>query len=620
MLRPIRFWIFLFLVHLFSLWAASASEPVPNAVRIHYRLEIRNPEQHIIWVNMKVAAASAGTTLRFPAWYGLYQIQDFVRQVRELQVRCGMERRRLVALDKQSWKVAGEACEELDVQYRVYANEWSVFSSVINSEYGFLNLATVLFYLKGERHRPAVVEYILPVGWKAAMPLPDVDGKVFYASNYNELVDSPAELGQFQEYGYEQKGARYRLIVSGGGRSYPEEKILPMVRTITDYQTRLMREVPFTTFTFFFQFPRSRGTGGMEHRNAAVVSFSAKKLKRNSEDFASLVAHEFFHLWNGKRIRPRSLSPPDYARENYTPSLWVLEGLTNTYAEFTLVRTGLISRRKFYNRLAKTIQTYEQRLAVHFQSLTDASLSTWLEKYPDYRLPERSISYYRKGQVAGVLLDLAIRQKTGNRRSLDDVMRTLNREFGRLDRPFEESNDFRRVMEQVAGSSFKLFFQRYISGTDSLPYQKFLNHAGLRILGSSALTGGLGFVTAGNFDGPPVVVQVAPEGPARKAGLRGGEEFLALNGRPFYDWDESHLRALRPGQKVQLRFQRGDEFLTLEYRTQPSPRTEYAIEEIRSASAEQLAVRRGLLEGTTTPPDLSDPESANPGEDTEPGS
>ena len=484
----LRFLFTFFTYIFFAAVPLGAADKIARGV--HYRLEISSPETHVIEVTMTVPSATDATVIAFPAWYGLFQIRDFVRNVQNLKARCGPEPRRLIQIDPRSWKLKGGDCPVLEIRYRVLAEKENVFSSFVGPRRGFLNPATLLFHVgpfpisasrKEEKARPVTVKFVLPEGWKAAMPLREVGRAEFRASSYYELADSPAELGLFEEYVYRQKGALYRLVVSADSDPPVEEQILPMVKTITRYQTRLMEDVPFSRFTFFLHFPKGRGSGGMEHRNAAAVDFNGRWVRSREADLASLIAHEFFHLWNAKRIRPLSLGPPDYWREKYTDSLWFLEGLTSTYASYTLVRTGLISRRVFYRRLAGRIEKTELRPAARFQSLTGSSLSAWLEKYPKYLLPERSISYYFKGEVVGVLLDLAIRRKTGNRRSLDDVLRAMNREFGRPNRPFEETAELRRVVEEVAGASFENFFDRYIYGTEPLPYRDLRGYVGLEL-------------------------------------------------------------------------------------------------------------------------------------------
>ena len=571
----------------------------PDSEAVHYLLEIREPASHLIDVTMTLKEATGGTTIQFPAWYGTYQIRDFVQHVRSLRATCGTESRRLDQLDKQTWRVEGGDCAELSLRYRFYADGDGVFSSGVDRERGFLNLAMILFSLSGQRSRPATVKFNLPPGWKAAMPLEESEGNEFPASSYIELVDSPVELGKFSEYSYRQKGALYRLIVANGGDGVSRRGLLDLVGKITDYETSLMEDVPFSTYTFFFHFWR-RGGGGMEHRNSSAMRLASGSLSTNREGAASLIAHEFFHLWNAKRIAPRALNPPDYSKECYTDALWFTEGLSSTYANYTLVRTGLISSSRFYRRLAQTIEEYEARPAVRYQSLRDSSLSTWLDKYPEYRLPRRSVSYYAKGQVVGHLLDLAIRDATGNRRSLDDVMRALNREFGKTGRGFDETSELRRVIEQVAGTTFEDFFERYVSGVDPLPYDELLGKAGLRMERSATQAGDLGFVAVRNFDGPYVVAEVTRGSPAWKAGLRGGEEAVALNGSPYENWRRRELRTLRQRQNVRLRVRRGGRIRVLQFTLKPVERTLYSIKEIENPAPEQLALRQGLLEGTTS--------------------
>jgi predicted metalloprotease with PDZ domain len=246
-----------------------------------------------------------------------------------------------------------------------------------------------------------------------------------------------------------------------------------------------MREVPFEEYVFFYHFnPDSMG-GGMEHANSTAIDSSRPPA-------VGVTAHEFFHLWNVKRIRPVSLERgcpegcadgrgPDYSRENWTRSLWLAEGVTSTYGAFTLVRTGLWTRQQFYKDLAGEIAELESRPARQWQSVEQASLDAWLEKYARYQQPEYSISYYNKGQILGVLLDILIRDATDNRASLDDVLRYLNREFAHRGRFYDEQRDIRAAVEKIAGRDFGDFFARYVAGTDPLPYDEILGRAGLQL-------------------------------------------------------------------------------------------------------------------------------------------
>jgi len=212
-------------------------------------------------------------------------------------------------------------------------------------------------------------------------------------------------------------------------------------------------------------------------------------------ELLELPAHEFFHAWNVKRIRPRTLEPVDYAKEQYTRALWFAEGVTSTYGAYTLERTHLWSKDEFYRDVASQITELESRPAHKWQSAEDSSLDAWLEKYDDYNLPARSISYYNKGQILGVMLDLAIRDATDNRKSLDDVIRRMNDEYAKQHKFYDDSEGIRAAVEEVAGTSFEDFFRRYVNGVDEIPFEKFLDMAGLQLRIEGARAGGAYSIT-----------------------------------------------------------------------------------------------------------------------------
>jgi predicted metalloprotease with PDZ domain len=204
------------------------------------------------------------------------------------------------------------------------------------------------------------------------------------------------------------------------------------------------------------------------------------------EAAAAIAAHEFFHVWNVKRIRPRTLEPVDYTKEQYTRALWFAEGVTSCYASFALERSGLWSKKQFYDDLALQIGDLQSRAAHTRQSAEESSLDAWLEKYDAYNAPDRSISYYDKGQILGMLLDLAIRDATDNRKSLDDVLRRMNEEYAKKGKFYDDSDGIRVAVEEVAGKSFEDFFGRYVSGIAEIPYNTFLAMAGLELNGNAA--------------------------------------------------------------------------------------------------------------------------------------
>ena len=235
------------------------------------------------------------------------------------------------------------------------------------------------------------VKFVLPPGWKLATLLEPADAPAQYrAANYDDLADSPIEAGAFEEYSYVQSGATYRVIVHARGSDYSPDRLMSSLKKITATETALMRDVPFSRYTFIFHFTPDGG-GAMEHRNGAAISVSPERLRTRLEGVESLAAHEFFHLWNVKRIRPQGLEPVDYVHGNDTSDLWFSEGVTSTYGELALLRAGLVARRDFYAHVADEIHDLEERPARKFQSVIRAGREAWLEKYADYSRPERSI-------------------------------------------------------------------------------------------------------------------------------------------------------------------------------------------------------------------------------------
>ena len=566
---------------------------------IRYVIDLRRPLSHLVQVTMTVPRAQPGTQIQFPAWNNLYQIRDFVRNVQGLEARCDNSAQELARMDLNTWESRSEPCTILEIRYAVYANDESVFSSVLDADHAFLNFALLLFYLPQERSRTARVKFLLPEGWKLATLL-EPEGEEFTASDYDALADSPAEAGRFEEYEFDQGGATYRVVVEGDPSAYSPERLVGSLKKITAAETGLMQDVPFSKYTFILHFSRPGSGGGMEHRNGTAISIPAENLRRNWEGFEATAAHEFFHLWNVKRIRPQGLEPIDYQHGNDTRELWFSEGVTTTYQELVLLRAGMISRRTFYEHLTDEIQRLEERPARRFQSVEQSGREAWLEKYTDYFRPDRSVSYYNKGALLGFVLDLAIRHATHNRRGLDDLMRRLNQDFARRGRFFTQSDLLALVRELApewtgAGD----FFRDYLSGRRELDYCTYLGFAGLRLETRRRELPAFGFLATQSFDGAIQVESVEPGSNAGMAGLTHGDVLIKMNGKPLLSPPEDELFRMKPGHKVRFKVRRGKQ--TLDIAFNPGRKTEvvYLLEEIEHASPDQLQVRRGWLEGKT---------------------
>jgi predicted metalloprotease with PDZ domain len=584
-----------FLLPLLASSSFAASEP------IQYLLDLREPASHLAKVEMTVAGASPSTEIQFPAWNNLYQIRDFARYIEGLTADCDGGKEQLTRVDLNTWRTEAKSCGKLSLRYTVYVVGSPPFSSGLDAQHAFLNFATLLFYLPQERGRPVHVKLLVPAGWKVASLLEeDADG--FPAANYDLLVDSPVEAGEFQEYRYAQDGATYRVVVHADPQDYSPDRLLASLSKITASETALMRDVPFSRYTFILHFPREEGGGGMEHRNGTAITVRAKQLRDHWEGLEGVAAHEFFHLWNVKRIRPQSLEPIDYVHGNDTRDLWFCEGVTSTYGELTLVRAGLTPRKAFYARLGSAITTLQSKPARLFQSVEESGLEAWFEKYGDYFRPERSISYYNKGELLGFLLDLALRHATGNAAGLDDVMRRLNEDFARHGRYYTES-DLRRVIAGIAPgfSGLEAFFADYVRGTQELDYVTYLSYCGLELEVRGPGSARLGFEASVDSAGQVRVDYVEPRSPAAQAGLAQGDILQAINDQELRASPAALLPQLKPGQEMKLEVLRGGSALKLEYRLETNAGATYRVKEMAHPSPEQLQVREGWLQGDTTP-------------------
>lgn len=577
---------------------------------ISYVMDLRNPSTHTVAVTMTVPQATLATQIQLPAWNALYQIRDFVRNVQHVTARCDGRSDELMRVDLNTWQSAAVPCATLEVRYNVYIDEEGIFSSVLNQDHCYMNLAMLLFYLPQERQRRVHVRFLLTDGWMLATLLDDgTKPDEYVAANYDAMVDSPVEAapspssateGSLHEFSYVQNGTTYRAVVYANPSDYSPDRLLTSLRKITATETALMHDVPFSRYTFILQFMRGPGGGGMEHKNGAAISVPAQRLRSDWGSFESVAAHEFFHAWNVKRIRPQNLEPVDYIHGNDTRDLWFSEGVTSTYGDLTLLRAGLISRQEFYRRLGDEIQNLQKRPARLWQSVEESGREAWLEKYPDYRRPERSISYYNKGELLGFLLDLAILHSTAGQRSLDDVMRGLNMDFARRGRFFTEA-DLRAMIAGIAPNFAGLdkFFHDDVAGTAELDYNAYLGFAGLRVVATPANQAAPGFRLLRQDDGTFHALSVDPNGNAGRAGLTNGDTLLQVNGRAVTDATRNELDQMNPGEKLQLKVRRKTKTLKIKFTLGARQETEYRIEEIPEATAEQLALRGAWLDGNT---------------------
>ncbi len=567
---------------------------------IQYNVSLEHPERHLFHVTMQIPDVTGEVTVQMPAWNALYQVRDFSAQVREVETLAGTSQVIPEKLDKLTWRIRGNGA--ITLRYATYWDEPGPFATQLNSEHAFINPAMILMYIPERRTEPVSLSLLdVPAEWSVGSALLQLvegkrpQGNLFFMANYDALADTPIEVGKLERI--ELRGMNPPVSVIMHGEKWNRKEIEEELRRICTYQLKLMDGAPYEHYTFIVHLGEAAGGagGGMEHANATAISL------RSEQEFPNLAAHEFFHLWNVKRIRPATLEPVDYTKEQYTRALWFAEGVTSTYAAYTLVRTQLWRKDQFYLDLSQQISELEARPANRWQSAEESSLDAWLEKYPLYNRPQGSVSYYAKGQVLGVLLDVLIRDRSNNEKSLDDVMRAMNLEFAKQNKTYRDSLDVRFTAERVAGGSFEDFFRRYVSRAEALPYSQILSLAGLELRTTLHKRPVLGFYTERGITGEAVAQSVDAESSAAQAGLRSGDVLLSWNGAEPPRNPERWVYSQKPGSEVRLRVRRDDRELSIDFRIGEATDTLYQVTEDSHAGAKAKRIREGILRGATQP-------------------
>jgi predicted metalloprotease with PDZ domain len=577
----------------------SFSDRVAAAIR--YEVSLAHPEQHLFHVTMEVPGVHGELKLQMAAWNTLYEIRDFSSHVQQVDAYADGQKVGVEKLDKLTWVI--KASGTITVKYATFWDDVGPFNTQLNSDHAFINPAMILLYVPDRRTEKSSVSLRdLPAQWNVASAtstlLESMGGARLIdleAPSYDALADAPIEASNFEEFTIHDLSPPVHVVIHGDG--YKKHDVENQLRKICLYELRLMDGAPYDEYTFIFHLGKAAGGGGggMEHANSAAI------FAPSSAYLANVSAHEFFHLWNVKRIRPATLEPLDYTREMYTRALWFAEGVTNTYGSYALVRSGIWNKKEFYQDLSAQITELETRPAEQWQSAEESSLDTWLEKYALYNEPQRSVSYYTKGQVLGVLLDLLIRDRTSNQRSLDDVIRAMNQDFGKTGKFYRDSLDVRLTAEKIAGSSLEDFFSKYVSGTEPLPYAQLFSLAGLGLEQKETSRAVLGFAVQREPNAPWTVATVDLGSNAESSGLKVGDEILRWNNGDVPRRPDRWAAEQKPGEDLHLRIHRADAELNVDLRLGEIREKSFLVKESSPVTDREKRIRDGLLRGTTDP-------------------
>ncbi|WP_287129166.1 M61 family metallopeptidase [Candidatus Cyanaurora vandensis] len=508
-----------------------------------------DPLQHLFTVTMTCPVPRDTVDLSLPVWTpGSYMVREYSRHLQDFTCPTGSWQK----INKNTWRIqVPPGTPAITVQYRIYALELTVRTSHLDTSHAYFNGACLFLLCADHRDQPHTVHLIPPVdNWQIATSLTSQGDNVYLAQTYDELVDSPVEMGHHAHYDFTVLNKPHHLVIWGRGNCEPEVMIPDMTKII-ETTAEMFGGLPYPEYWFLLHLGDSYG--GLEHHNSTSLLFPRLNFKPREkyEKFLQLVAHEFFHCWNVKRLRPVNLDRFDYSQENYVSVLWFCEGATAYYDELIGYRCGFYDATRYLNLLSDAITRLETTPGRTVQSLAQSSFDAWIKLYrPDENSLNSSVSYYLKGQVVLLLLDLQLRLRGS---SLDLVVQKLWQTHQQ--HPYTEA-ELWATIEAVAGEEMPDFYQQYIQGTAPLPYDQYLAPFGLQL---TIEQGNIPYTGIKLGEDRPIIKSIETTSPAQRAGLCPGDELVALDGYRVTSRTWNDLLKYIPDQPSALQYFRRDE-------------------------------------------------------------
>jgi predicted metalloprotease with PDZ domain len=591
----------------------------------HYAIRPADPAAHLFHVTCRVDRPDpAGQLFMLPAWIpGSYMIREFARNIVRITALGDGRKLELEKLDKHTWRAAPTE-GPIELAYEVYAWDLSVRAAHLDESHGFFNGTSVFLLPIGLEHEPCTVDILPPAGpryadWKVATGLAPSRGTrrlgfgTYQAADYDELIDCPVEIGTFELGRFAVLGVPHEIAITGRVPKLDMDRLTADLARVCEAQVRLFeprtKKAPFSRYTFLTM-AVGEGHGGLEHRSSTALlcrrdDLPFQGMKDTTEgyrNFLGLASHEYFHAWNVKRIKPAAFVPYDLTQENYTRLLWAFEGFTSYYDDLMLVRAGLLTERQYLETLEKTLTTVLQRTSRLKQSVADSSFDAWIKYYrQDENAPNSVVSYYQKGSLIGLALDLTLRAESKGRSGLDDVMRALWKRAcdGGAHYSGVEEDEFVAVAEQVSGLALARRLREWTEGTHDPDFAALLAPFGIRcaarpavdaphfaLLGVKTASSGTDCRLAHVFDGSP----------AQRAGLSANDVLVALGGLRVTPANlDALLTRYATGDVVECLAFRRDELLRFEVKLATQPPLKYTLTADDKASRGAQRLKGGWL-------------------------
>ncbi|MEO8894176.1 MAG: M61 family metallopeptidase [Coleofasciculaceae cyanobacterium] len=554
-----------------------------TAPTIHYQVAMPQPQSHLFEVTLLVENWQEPVlNLKMPVWTpGSYLVREYAKNLQDFAVEMTDKQQSLAVskVTKNHWQIDTANASKITVRYRVFANELSVRTNHLNASHGYFNGAALFLFIPGLEQQPFQIEIITKPEWQVTTTLPLVSGQsnTFEAKDFDTLVDSPFEIGSHQIYNFEVLGKPHQLAVWGQG-NLNHEQLIEDTQKIIEVEAKIFGGLPYQRYLFLLHLTSS-SFGGLEHKDSCSLIYSrfGFQAKEKYQRFIQLVAHEFFHLWNVKRIRPKALEKFDYEQENYTTSLWFSEGTTSYYDLQIPLRAGIYDNKTFLENLSKEITQLQLTPGRKVQPLGESSFDAWIKLYRrDANSNNSQISYYLKGEMVSFLLDLLIRSRHRNQRSFDDVMMMMWQRFGKEEIGFTPQ-ELQAVIESVAETDLSDFFKHFVDGTDELPFDEYLEPFGLCLNTVEDAVPYLGLIVKSE-NNQEMIKFVDATSPAALAGVDAADELLAIDGlRVTADQLSNRLKDYQVGDTIKLSFFHQDELQTVSVTLAAPQVTRYQI-------------------------------------------